>query len=47
MKNQYIGGVGCTKRGDLDNLLIKERARARKSGGVFEGGWYPNAHYGQ
>ena len=37
MKNQYIGR-DCLKRGGLDSLHISV-------GGVFEGGWYPNAHY--
>ena len=45
MKNQYRGG-NCLKReglgqcADLRGLLGK-----KEEGGVFEGGWYPNAHY--
>ena len=45
MKNQYRGW-DCLKRWGLDSLSIYKGGLSKKEGGgVFEGGWYPNAHY--
>ena len=40
-KTNIAGGL--PKNGDLDSLQIWDGKK--EGGGVFEGGWYPNAHY--
>ena len=46
MKNQYRGG-NCLKRGGPGQFAdLGGGGGGKKEGdGVFEGGWYPNAHY--
>ena len=44
MKNQYIGGI-YLKRGAWKVCRFKGAWR-KKEGSFFEGGRYPNAHYG-
>ena len=47
MKNQYIGRVGLPKKGGPGKFANLREGLGKKEGsGVFEGGWYPNAHYG-
>ena len=53
-KMQFLGGggwskwtnilMGLPKKGGLDSLQILEGSWHKK-GGIFEGGWYPNAYY--
>ena len=46
-KNQYMGSVGLPKKGGLGKFANLREGLGKKEGsGVFEGGWYPNAHYG-
>ena len=49
-KKQYRQGEGgLPKKRDLGHFAdlrgMGVGGRAKKEGGVFEGGWYPNAHY--
>ena len=44
MKNQYRGG-SYLKRGAWTICRFKGAWQEREVG-VFDGGWYPNAHYG-
>ena len=48
MKNQYRGG-NCLKRGGGAWTVCRFRGSGgvgkKEEDGVFEGGWYPNAHY--
>ena len=43
-KNQYIG-ENCLKWGVWTVCRFKGRLVKKEGVGVFEGGWYPNAHY--
>ena len=44
-KKQYTGG-NCLKGGPWTFCRFKGGLLGKKEGGgVFEGGWYPNAHY--
>ena len=43
-KKQYIG-ENCLRRGGLGQFADLRRAWQRR-GVFFQGGWYPNAHYG-
>ena len=46
MRSQYIGGIAWKGWvGGLDSLQIWEGAWWKRGGDVFEGAWYPNAHY--
>ena len=45
MKNQYRGG-DCLKREAWTVCRFKGGLGKKEGGGVFEGVWYPNAHYG-
>ena len=44
-KNQYIEGISL-KRGAWTVFRFKKGAWQKRGSCVFEGGWYPNAHYG-
>ena len=53
-KIQFSGGGGCHEKaiyrgelpkGGLDSCRFKEGLGEKEGGGVFLGGWYPNAHY--
>ena len=41
-----IEGGGLSKKGGLGQFADLIWAWQERGGGVFEGGWYPDAHYG-
>ena len=45
MKSQYRGRDCLKGGGGLGQFADLRGAWQESGGGVFEGGWYPNAHY--